>query len=143
LDSTFDPGLGPDGTVRNISVQPDGAVLIGGWFNYVAGQSNPRLARLNPDGSLDTAFSAAAVATDYADIGATAVAPDGKILVAGYLPTDFAQGTTQFQVVRLNPDGTLDTTFKTGSGFDVVQFGRGIGSMTPALRITSTGKLLV
>jgi uncharacterized delta-60 repeat protein len=47
LDSTFDPGTGPDGTVRQIAVQPSGTgILIRGDFTSVAGQSRPGLARL-------------------------------------------------------------------------------------------------
>jgi len=39
------------------AMQPDGKVLIGGDFTHVNGQTRDYLARLNADGSLDTAFN--------------------------------------------------------------------------------------
>jgi Domain of unknown function (DUF5122) beta-propeller len=50
----FDPNR--NGTV-NVVVQPDGKILIGGTFNTVLGVARNRIARLNPDGTLDTAFN--------------------------------------------------------------------------------------
>lgn len=86
LDTTFDPNAG--GTVNSvvsvIVVQPDGKILIGGDFATLVpngGLAVPRnhIARLNPDGSLDTAFNPNA----SAPVGAITVQADGKILVGG------------------------------------------------------------
>jgi len=49
LDSSFNPGTGPDGVVRSIAFQPDGNVLIGGDFTSVNGVLRPRVARLYGD----------------------------------------------------------------------------------------------
>jgi uncharacterized delta-60 repeat protein len=46
LDSSFDPGAGPDGLVRSIALQPDGNVLIGGEFGTVNGTLRQYVARL-------------------------------------------------------------------------------------------------
>src|SRR3954469_6143342 len=56
----FDPNA--NGQIRVIVVQPDGKILIGGDFTTVAPNGGPvvtrnRIARLNPDGSLDAAFN--------------------------------------------------------------------------------------
>jgi len=80
----FDPSA--NGEVRVVIVQPDGKILLGGLFTALSpngGPSVPRngIARLNPDGTLDTAFnpnSSGAVA-----ILAMALQADGKILVGG------------------------------------------------------------
>lgn len=42
--------------------------------------------------------------------------PDGKLVVAGQFITDY-NGNSQIGVVRLNPDGSLDPTFNTGTIF--------------------------
>ena len=57
----FDPNVdGISGiAVYAMAVQPDGKILIGGNFNStVGGQVRNGIARLNPDGTLDTAFNA-------------------------------------------------------------------------------------
>jgi len=46
LDSSFDPGLGPDGVVRTIALQPDGNILIGGDFLNINGVMRRYAARL-------------------------------------------------------------------------------------------------
>src|SRR5205085_10989263 len=60
LDTTFDPGAGPSGgngfPVRTMALQPDGKILIGGFFYDYAGTARPAIARLNSNGSLDTSF---------------------------------------------------------------------------------------
>jgi uncharacterized delta-60 repeat protein len=58
-DTSFDPGSGPNDQVTSIAVQPDGKVVIGGWFTLVNGTSRVRIARLNDDGSLDDSFNPA------------------------------------------------------------------------------------
>ena len=55
----FDPNA--NGVVRIVVVQPDGKILIGGYFTTLApmgsGVTRNHIARLNPDGTLDTAFN--------------------------------------------------------------------------------------
>src|ERR1700736_4797544 len=56
----FDPTA--NGLVRVVVVQPDGKILLGGDFtalspNGGAAVTRSRIARLNPDGTLDTAFN--------------------------------------------------------------------------------------
>src|SRR2546428_8557 len=43
------------GVIFATAVQPDGKILIGGLFTTVLGVTRNRIARLNPDGTLDTA----------------------------------------------------------------------------------------
>jgi uncharacterized delta-60 repeat protein len=46
---------GTNGTVFALAVQPDGKVIVGGNFSAVSGQPRRGIARLNADGSLDSA----------------------------------------------------------------------------------------
>src|SRR5947207_35925 len=78
----FDPNA--NGTVFAVVVQPDGKILIGGAFtalspNGGAAVTRNHIARLNPDGTLDTAFDPNANITVYS----IAVQADGKILAGG------------------------------------------------------------
>jgi hypothetical protein len=49
LDLTFNPGTGGniESSVQCLAVQPDGRVLVGGWFTALAGQSRRCLGRLS------------------------------------------------------------------------------------------------
>jgi uncharacterized delta-60 repeat protein len=75
---------GGDALIRAILVQPDGKVLAGG-LNLMSfnGVPNPSIGRLLPNGTVDTTFDAGA-ALHYYGVEAMALAPDGKLLVAGY-----------------------------------------------------------
>ncbi|MGA9341013.1 MAG: delta-60 repeat domain-containing protein [Rhodanobacteraceae bacterium] len=112
----FDAGMGADGCAA-IALQDDGKlVAVGSTSNGGPFDRQFAIARLNPDGSLDTGFGAGTgkvrIPFMYSS-GAAAVAiqADGRIVVAG---TDVDGSTDYFTdaaVARLLPDGTLDTTF--------------------------------
>jgi hypothetical protein len=79
VDPSFDPVI--NDYVPNVSVitpQPDGKILIGGFFSSIQGETRLAIARLNPDGSLDTGFNANLVNTNPV-VSAIALQPDGKI----------------------------------------------------------------
>ena len=126
IDGEFLPSL-IDGSkvVRAATIQTDGKILLGTSNSTGIGEfvdSNNRLIRLNPDGSLDTAFTEAqgsgpeGLLVDFASghINAIAVQDDGKIIVGG----DFRlwDGITVGRIVRLNPDGSLDAAFTDANG---------------------------
>jgi hypothetical protein len=54
LPDDFNPGA--NGLVYSLAVQAGGKILVGGGFTTLAGQTRNRIGRLNPDGTLDTAF---------------------------------------------------------------------------------------
>jgi uncharacterized delta-60 repeat protein len=129
LDTTFNTQIAQLETVRSIIVQPDGKILIAGAFTKVNNVSRTSLARLNPDGSLDTAFNPV-----LGGISANAIAlqADGKIMVGGNFNN--VGGTPVGNFARLNADGTLDTTFNAGSGAN---------STVSSFLITPAGKIYV
>ena len=119
VDTSFNPGAGPDGNVNAIAVDAFGRVIIGGNFDTVAGVSRGGVARLNVDGSLDATFSPG-VGTYNSSTGSTdpvyalAIQSNGQILIAGgfsYFDLDSYNG-----IARLNLDGTLDQSFVPGTG---------------------------
>jgi uncharacterized delta-60 repeat protein len=93
--------------INTLAVQPDGRVLVGGLFQTFQGTNLSGLARVNPDGTLDTNFYAYVGASDFVET--LVVQPDGKILVGGGFYT--LNGQSQLCLGRLNPDGTLDPNF--------------------------------
>ena len=109
LDTTFTQGgVGPDSYVEGITAQPDGKILITGPFTSYSGIARNGLARINPDGSLDTSFKPAQLDAR----GMVAVRPDGKVLVASGL--GYYGETINKYLQQLNPDGSLDTSFNPG-----------------------------
>lgn len=114
LDADFRPE--PNASVSSIALQGE-KIVIGGNFTTLtpngATESTTRvsLARLNNDGSLDTAFTAQA----YSSVSTIFVQSDSKIVIAGsftsVLPTGTTKESTRYHIARLNADGSLDNTF--------------------------------
>lgn len=118
LDASFDPSAGPDQAVRAITLQSDGRMNIAGFFETINSTNRNRLARLNFDASVDTTFNPGA-GTDN-PIYASALQPDGKLIVVGSFSA--YRGVPRKGVARINPDGTLDTTFNPGTGANAIVF---------------------
>ena len=110
VDATLNSALGPNGAVSKIVRQEDGKILIGGFFTRFGTSPCNGLARLNSDGSLETAFVYIDDPTHVAGSLAFALESGGKI-VASY--TDLSGSISK--IIRLNINGTLDDTFHGGS----------------------------
>lgn len=110
LDTTFNIGTGVNNSIYSIAVQTDGKILISGLFTSFNGISRNRLARLNSDGTLDTAFDPGAGPDNV--IYSIVIQTDGQIIIAGNFKK--YNGTSKECIARLNTDGTLDTTFNAG-----------------------------
>src|SRR5438094_3839662 len=105
----FDPNA--NGAVRAVVVQPDGKILIGGDFTTLSPNGGPAvtrnyIARLNPDGTLDTAFDPNANSSVYS----IAVQADGKVLAGGFF--GIIGGQTRNGIAR------LDATTGAADSFD-------------------------
>jgi uncharacterized delta-60 repeat protein/uncharacterized repeat protein (TIGR01451 family) len=95
--------------LTTIATQNDGRVLVGGWFDEIDGASRSHLARLHPNGALDSSFSPIIDGGVYA----VAVQSDGRILIGGSFDT--VNGVTRDRLARLHPDGSLDTSFQAAT----------------------------
>ena len=119
LDPTFNPGTGADEYVEAVIVQADQKIIIGGGFQVYNGTSRKRLARLNPDGTLDSGFSLAGV---NGWVMEAAVDDWGKTYLGGWFDTYFVTNppgmVSRNSIIRLNMDGSLDGTFDPGQGAD-------------------------
>jgi uncharacterized delta-60 repeat protein len=113
-DTTFNPGSGADERVTSVAVQPDGKILLGGWFSSYNGTPRNRIVRILATGAIDTTFDPGSGANDH--IYSMALQTDGKILVGGLFQT--INGTARNRIARLNVGGSVDTTFNPGTGAD-------------------------
>jgi uncharacterized delta-60 repeat protein len=130
IDSSFDKGTGFSGVVNCAAIQDDGKILVGGTFTSYNGTSINRIARLNTDGSLDTSFN---IGTGFnTTVNSFAIQDDGKILVGGSFTS--YNGTGRNYIARLNTDGSLDTGFSVGTGFNTLVY---------SFAIQDDGKILV
>jgi uncharacterized delta-60 repeat protein len=111
VDSTFDPNA--YGGIGVVVAAPNGQYLIGGSFSSVGGATATNLARLNANGTVDPTFDPA----PNGPIATIAVQSNGQILVGGNFTTlggityYDANGNPIQNLVRLNPNGSVDTTF--------------------------------
>lgn len=112
IDTTYNPGIGPNRKVSDVAVQDDGKAVIVGAFITYNNISRKYVARVAVDGSLDTTFDPGTGATHQ--INSVDIHTEGKILIGGRF-TSF-NGTTIGRVARLNTDGSLDTSFQTTGG---------------------------
>ncbi|HEX5008806.1 MAG TPA: delta-60 repeat domain-containing protein [Planctomycetota bacterium] len=157
LPGDLDPSFGVGGKLmldfngstdiaEDVAVQPDGKLVVVG-LTYVDNDfSNEDFAvlRLMPDGTPDPSFGVnGRVTTDFPGLAAVAsavvVQPDGKLVVAGgAFPLFTFLG--DFELVRYNPDGSLDTSFGVG-GIVTTSF-PGQGSYAFDVALQPDGKIV-
>ena len=115
IDATFVTGVGFNSTVADLRVQSDGKIIAVGNFTSYSGSSVSGITRLNTDGTRDTTFN---VGTGFVpnDVRHCKIQPDGKIVVVGGFTT--YSGSSINRIVRINTDGTRDTSFNIGTGFN-------------------------
>ena len=112
LADSFDPNAGgASGAVNSIALQQDGKILAGGNFTSMSPNGGSAVtrnytARMETNGLLDRTLDLGIVGDQ---VFATAVQPDGKILIGGFFSSVF--GVARSHIARLNTDGTLDTGF--------------------------------
>lgn len=114
IDGNFNVNQGFDNQVNTVAVQSDGKILVGGSFNSFDGISSNKIIRLNDDGSIDNTFQ---IGIGFDSIvEKIEIQQDGKILIGGRF--SFYNSNSANRIVRLNSDGTFDSSFNIGNGFD-------------------------
>lgn len=126
-DGSLDSAFGNDGiayvdfsayedTCTSLTIQPDGRIVAAGYTaipQFPSGDSyRPVLARLEPNGTLDSSFGAGGLVTSAygGDTAAIALQADGKIILVGFAYEDDGTGT-DYGVLRLLSDGSPDPDF--------------------------------
>jgi uncharacterized delta-60 repeat protein len=105
--------LRADGTLVGLEVLPSGKLLIA----TTSAGCGARLARHGPDGAAESTFGSGGAVCLSGLLQAQAMKLDagGRILVAG------SSGPSTSAVLRLAPDGQLDTTYGSGGSASVPQ----------------------
>jgi uncharacterized delta-60 repeat protein len=118
-------------SVDEILFQPDGKIICGGLFTKYRGTTTfNNIIRLNTDGSRDTGFT---IGTGFnGRVWGLALQSDGKIIAVGEFTT--YSGVTANRIVRLNTNGTIDTSFNSG--------GSGFNNNVYAVALQSDGKII-
>ncbi|XZE33950.1 cadherin domain-containing protein [Pirellulaceae bacterium SH501] len=139
---TTDLASGAD-TGRGLTVQADGKYVVAGEA-YNGSSYDYALVRYNTNGTLDTSFGGTGkvtidLGTNSLDQGyAVRTQSDGKIVMTGFTTSG---GTPDIAVVRLNSNGSLDTTFNaTGKVITTVGSGSDFGI---DLQIQADGRIVI
>ncbi|GGA88054.1 delta-60 repeat domain-containing protein [Flavobacterium palustre] len=99
--------------IRNIILQSDGKILLS-IYDLSDDKYHYSIIRLNADGSIDDSFSNETKFND--EINSIVLQPDGKIILGGSF--NMFKGVPQRYLIRLNPDGTKDSSFDIKTGFN-------------------------
>src|SRR2546425_335931 len=132
VDTTFKPGF--DNDVFTTRVQPDGKLLVSGFFTKVGSSSRSGVARINADGSLDANFNPGSGATTTNGLPHTietlVLQRDGRVVLGGRFQK--FNNVTRSYIARLNSDGSLDMTYTPV-----------VDDIVVALAIQPDGKILI
>lgn len=121
LDDSFNPPLGSFGSLYTLTFQKDGRILLG---------TDRGVVRLLPTGELDDSFTI----NEYS-VRSITIQPDGKILAGCWVSDTVNYIAGRGPVIRLNTNGTIDTSFDAGLGAANHPVG--------ALEVQSNGQILV
>ncbi len=115
-DGNLDPQYGLDtgdkffGRIKTLATQEDGKILVGGDFNFFGDNALNKIARLNPDGSLDLTFNTGSGFDG--SVNKIFALSNGQILISGFFNT--YNGFPIKSPALLNPDGSLVESFNLG-----------------------------
>jgi uncharacterized delta-60 repeat protein len=112
------PSSSYDNHCQDMAIQADGKIVLTGRSN-VPGGWGMGIARFSETGMFDPSFSQDGLAVfspgsaSFADACQVTATADGKLLIAGFVPVRQInyQDIDAICLLRLLPDGTLDTTF--------------------------------
>ena len=139
-------------TISAIVTQPDGKIIVGGEFDSFAGCARRGIVRINANGTCDPTFDPGLLLTDLFDesqqdstkfrrsllVQALVLQPDGKILVGVLGERGLKDGVSRASqgILRLNPDGTRDTSFEASSDFVDSYLGDdGVTTVRPSVQV--------
>jgi uncharacterized delta-60 repeat protein len=126
VDTGLMPGSGNPGYIPDyyLAMNPDGSAFV------ASAAADPRIAKLSPDGTLDSTFGNGGLVTvpgSYASVLSST--PNGGALVESGNDDTFFTGSAN-TVKLLNPDGSISSTFNGGkpagaSAFPAIQLADG------------------
>ena len=165
-NGTLDRTFGDDGRVitdflngaadeaDDMALQPDGKIVVVGYWAPSSSIFDFAVARYNTDGTLDRTFSRdGKIITDFTTdtpdrAFGVAIQPDGKVVVAGDSDNDGLRNQTfDFAMVRYSANGTPDRAFgnngKVRTDFFLPPFNSSQSDQATAVAMQTDGKIVV
>lgn len=149
LDTTFGSGgivttvIGEDSIANAVALQADGKIVVAGDSQWDTQRIT--VARYNSDGALDNTFGSGGIVTvaiaDSASAEDVAIQPDGKIVIGGH-NTDLTVFNAFFTFVRLNVDGSFDSSFGSNGVFVVPGTSSAQPRFARAIALQTDGKIV-
>lgn len=111
VDDTFNATLPVNFVPRDMTIDYEDRIIIVGYLSGSGGNQGYAV-RLHETGGIDGGFAPvhADLPQNYAEIQSVAVTVDRKILIGGTFTR--LNGESHSKLVRLNPNGSIDTTFR-------------------------------
>ncbi len=133
--------------LRGSAIQADGKIVLVGGMQKVS-EKNFFVTRLNANGTLDTSFGtggmqnydATGTGTDDNAVS-VAIQSDGKIVIFGDINS--IAGLSDYGILRINSDGSIDTSFGTNGVVRIDISGAGSYEQPNALALQSDGKIIL
>ncbi len=144
FDPSFQISYGLNGISNDIEIANDDKIIIAGDFIGYNGVSKNSIVRLMPDGTLDNSFDPGSGVINRQStlpeeqIYDVEILPNGRIFAGGYFGWFDDQPYNSF--VCLLPDGKIDTSFHTGSGFQTINATPGTINL---IDYQSDGKIII
>lgn len=136
LDSTWTPQVGNladrSFSISAITADSAGNVYFGGSFAFVNGTGRANIAKLLPDGSLDTTWNPVGGGASYSEIKALALDGNGSLFVGGSFTA--IGGQTRSNLAKLSA---------TGAGLADATWNPSPNNVVAALAIDGSGNLYV
>jgi hypothetical protein len=118
-DNTFTIGTGINNTGIEVLMNNDDSMYISGYFNSYNGTSTPQgITKLLSTGIRDTSFSGGTgfnTGNDQPN-GLMRISGETSFYSFGYFTT--YSGISANRIIKLNSNGTQDTSFNSGTGFN-------------------------
>jgi uncharacterized delta-60 repeat protein len=129
-------------TLTSIAIQSDNKIVIAGYQNSDSFGYGFSVIRLLQNGAVDTTFNGTGYfefffGTIFGRATSIKIQPDGKIIVAG----TSGNASENFAMIRINTNGTLDTSFGTGGKVQISFFGA--ESVAESIVIQPDGKIIL
>ena len=126
IDESFLHTTGANSSLFTAAELTDGSILLGGAFTQYNGTPANKLVKVDSNGNIDNTFDIGAgpvASSGNPLVTGILVQPSGKIILAISNNADTWDGVTADVVIRLNSDGSRDTTWNSGGiGFEDSEF---------------------
>lgn len=106
----------PGWVVRETYVQPDGKIIVFGWFKLQNNSDTLAMVRLNPNGTLDSTFNNFNSVNGFVGVGNVVETTDGGYLIGGTF--EEYQGYSVGHIVKTDYNGFIDTAYFLGPTID-------------------------